>query len=57
VFSILGDEGMAKTKLDYAMKVHMQRIVRLENRPFCYRDFLNFEVDDKRYSLVLHFTV
>ena len=28
VFSILGDEGMGKTKLDYAMKVHMQRIVR-----------------------------
>src|SRR6476620_10720893 len=42
---------MGKTKLDYAIKVHMQRIVRLENRQFCYRDFLNFEVDDKRYSM------
>ena len=42
---------MGKTKLDYAMKVHMQRIVRGENRPFCYRDFLEFEVDGKKYSM------
>jgi hypothetical protein len=42
---------MDKTKLDYAMKVHMQRIVRLEKRPFCYRDFLEFEVDGIRYSM------
>jgi hypothetical protein len=51
VFSILGDEGMGKTKLGYAMKVHMQRIVRGENRPFSYRDFLEFEVDGKKYSM------
>jgi hypothetical protein len=51
VFSILGDEGMGKTKLDYAMKVHMQRIVRFEKRPFCYLDFLEFEVDGKKYSM------
>ena len=51
MFSILGDEGMGKTKLDYAMKVHMQRIVRGEKRPFSYRDFLEFEVDSKKYSM------
>ena len=51
MFSILGEEGMGKTKLDYAMKVRMQRIVRGENRPFCYLDFLEFEVDGIRYSM------
>ena len=49
--SILGDERMGKTKLDYAMKVHMQRIVRFEKRPFCYLDFLEFEVDGIRYIM------
>ena len=49
--SILGDEGLGKTKLDYTMKVHMQRIVRGEKRPFCYRDFLEFEVNGKKYSM------
>ncbi len=42
---------MGKTKLDYAMKVHIQRIVRVEKRPFCFRDFLDFEVDGKKYSM------
>ncbi len=42
---------MGKPKLDYAMKVHMQRIVRGEKRPFCYRDFLEFEVDGKKYTM------
>jgi hypothetical protein len=51
VFSILGDERMGKTKLDYAMKRHMQRIVLIEKRPFSYLDFLDFEVDGKRYSM------
>jgi hypothetical protein len=51
VFSILGDDGMGKPKLDYAMKVHMQRIVLIEGRPFCFRDFLDFEVDGKRYKM------
>jgi hypothetical protein len=51
VFSILGDEGMGKPKLDYAMKVHMQRIVLIEKRPFSYLDFLDFEVDGKRYKM------
>lgn len=42
---------MGKTKLDYPMKVHMQSIVRGENRPFSYHDFLEFEVDGKRHSM------
>ena len=42
---------MGKTKLDYAMKVHMQRLVRVEKRPFCYLDFLEFEVDGKKYGI------
>jgi hypothetical protein len=42
---------MGKTKLDYAMKVHMQRIVRFEKRPFCYLDFLEFEADGKKYNM------
>ncbi len=51
MFSILGDDGMGKPKLDYAMKVHMQKIVLIEGRPFCFRDFLDFEVDGKRYKM------
>jgi hypothetical protein len=51
VFSILGDEGMGKIKLDYPMKMHMQRLVLIEKRPFCFRDFLEFEVDGKKYSM------
>ena len=51
MFSILGDDGMGKPKLDYAMKVHMQRIVLIEGRPFCFRDFLDFEVDGKKYKM------
>jgi hypothetical protein len=43
---------MGKTKLDYAMKRHMQRLVLIEKRPFSYFDFLDFEVDGKRYSMV-----
>ena len=42
---------MSKAKLDYAMKMHIQRIVRVEKRPFCYLDFLEFEVDDKKYTM------
>jgi hypothetical protein len=33
------------------MKVHIQRLVRIEKRPFCFRDFLDFEVDGKKYSM------
>lgn len=51
MFSILGDEGMGKAKLDYPMKVHMQRIVRVQKRPFCYHDFLEFDVDGRRYKM------
>ena len=42
---------MGKAKLDYAMKMHMQRLVRVEKRPFCFRDFLALEVDGKRYTM------
>jgi hypothetical protein len=42
---------MARTKLDHPMKVHIQRLVRIEKRPFCFRDFLDFEVDGKKYSM------
>ena len=42
---------MSKIKLDYPMKMHIQRLVRVEGRPFCYRDFLDFEVDGKKYSM------
>ena len=33
------------------MKTHMRRIMMIEKRPFCYRDFLDFEVDGKRYKM------
>jgi hypothetical protein len=42
---------MGRAKLDHPMKVHMQRLVRVEKRPFCYLDFLSFEVDGKKYSM------
>lgn len=31
--------------------MHIQRLVPVEKRPFCYRDFLDFEVDGKTYSM------
>src|SRR5690349_3759131 len=42
---------MSKPKLDYPMKMHMQRLVRVEKRPFCFRDFLDFEEDGKKYNM------
>jgi hypothetical protein len=33
------------------MKVHINRLVRVEKRPFCFRDFLEFEVDGRKYSM------
>jgi hypothetical protein len=42
---------MGKPKSEYAMKIHMQRLVLIEGRPFCFRDFLDFEVDGKRYKM------
>jgi hypothetical protein len=47
----LGATSLGKAKLDYAMKMHAHRLVRVEKRPFCFRDFLDFEVDGKRYSM------
>ena len=38
-------------KLDHPMKIHMQRLVLVEGRPFCFRDFLDFEMDGKRYKM------
>jgi hypothetical protein len=34
------------------MKKHIKQIVKVEERPFCFRDFLHFEVDGKEYSMV-----
>jgi hypothetical protein len=42
---------MSKVKLDYPMKLHIQRIVLVEKRPFCYLDCFDFEVNGKRYSM------
>jgi hypothetical protein len=44
-------QRVTRTKLDYAMKVHINRLVRIERRSLCYRDFLDFEVDGKTYSM------
>ena len=45
------NEIVGKVKLDHPMKMHMQRLVLIEKRPFCFRDFLSFEVDGKKYSM------
>lgn len=39
------------TLCDNVMFKHMHHIVTVENRPFSYRDFLSFIVDDTEYSL------
>lgn len=39
------------SELDEVMKEHMAYIVLSENRPFCVRDFLRFEVDGKEYRM------
>jgi len=44
-------QRVTRTKLDYAMKVYINRLVRVEKRPFCYRDFLDFEMNGERYSM------
>jgi hypothetical protein len=33
------------------MKMHIQRLVRIEQIPFYYRDFLDFEVNGTRYNM------
>ena len=43
---------VGKVKLDHPMKIHMQRIVMIEKRPFCFLDFLDFEVDGKKYIMI-----
>ena len=42
---------MAKAKIVSAMKMHIRRLVLIEKRPFCFRDFLDFEVNGKRYKM------
>ena len=39
------------SKLDDAIENHMNYIVHTEYRPFCYYDFLSFEVDGKKYRM------
>jgi hypothetical protein len=39
------------TELDDAMAEHMAYIVFQEHRPFSYRDFLHFEVDEREYKM------
>ena len=39
------------SKLDYAMMHHMTHLVFIEKRPFCYRDFLRFEIEGKEYRM------
>src|ERR687887_2187631 len=37
--------------LDYAIMKHISHIVLKEHRPFSYRDFLRFTVDEKEYEI------
>ena len=39
------------TKLDNAMKEHMAYLVFFRHRPFSYKDFLYFEVNQKLYNI------
>jgi hypothetical protein len=43
--------SMSKIKLDYAMKKRISHLVLVEKRSFCFRDFLDFEVDGDHYSM------
>ncbi|HEY7572051.1 MAG TPA: hypothetical protein VH796_11850 [Nitrososphaeraceae archaeon] len=42
---------MGKAKLDLPMKTYIRRIVLIEERPFCFIDLLDFEVDGIRYKM------
>ena len=39
------------TDLDNIIIEHMAYIVYIEQRPFCYKDFLSCEVNGKSYSI------
>jgi hypothetical protein len=39
------------SELDNALMHHMGYLVFIEKRPFCYRDFLKFEIDGKEYRM------
>jgi hypothetical protein len=43
--------SMSKIKLVCAMKKHINHLALFEKRPFCFRDFLDFEVDGDHYSM------
>ncbi len=39
------------SELDNAILKHMRKIVNEEYRPFSFRDFLDFKIDNKAYSM------
>jgi hypothetical protein len=39
------------TQLDDVMKEHMAFIVHIEHRPFCYKDFRYFQINEKQYTI------
>lgn len=43
--------ALTRIKLDYAMKVHIKRLVLIDKKPFSYLDFLDFEENGERYSM------
>jgi hypothetical protein len=47
----LPGESLKMTELDDAMMQHMRYIVLTKKRPFSYRDFCSFEVNDKEYGM------
>jgi hypothetical protein len=49
--AMLSGELSRMSELDNAMMQHISHIVFTEKRPFSYRDFLSFEIDDKEYEM------
>jgi hypothetical protein len=39
------------SELDQAMEIHMAHLVHMENKPFSYRDFMEFEVEGKVFRM------
>ena len=48
---MLTGESSRMSELDNALMRHMIYLVFIEKRPFCYRDFLKFEIDGKAYRM------
>lgn len=40
------------SELDEAMLEHMAYIIYSEKRPFCYKDFLSFKIDEKEFGMM-----